>query len=169
MSTSSLLLSLYQTKAWANAELYAEMQKLSPATHATERHNATRILNHIYVVDQIFAAHLRGEPHGYAASNTPETPELADLQRAVAASDQWYIDYVAALAPEQLQQRISFSFTDGDQGQMSREEILAHIITHGAYHRGAVGAIMRLAHVAPPRDLFTRYLHNAQPERRQGA
>jgi uncharacterized damage-inducible protein DinB len=50
---------------------------------------------------------------------------------------------------------------------MSREEILAHVAMHGGYHRGAVGGIMNRASVAPPRDIFTAYLHKSEPERRE--
>jgi len=50
---------------------------------------------------------------------------------------------------------------------MSREETLAHIATHGGYHRGAVGRIMAQASVAVPRDIFTVHLHQSEPERRE--
>jgi len=51
--------------------------------------------------------------------------------------------------------------------RMSREETLAHIATHGGYHRGAVGRIMAQASVAVPRDIFTVHLHQSEPERRE--
>lgn len=167
MSTSSLLLSLFQYKAWANTELFAELRKVDGEAHPAERHSAIRVLNHIHVVDRIFVAHLSGTPHTYTATNTPETPTLDELQAAVSTTDQWYIDHVRALTPEQLREPVSFTFTDGARGCMSREEILLHVITHGGYHRGAVGQTMRQASVAPPRDLYTRYLHIAEPERRE--
>lgn len=166
MTTSTLLHSLFKYKAWANEELFAEVGKLDPVTQQTERHAAIRLLNHIYVVDRIFAAHLAGEAHGYSGPNTPETPELAVLREAVAISDRWYVDYVGSLAPERMSERIAFAFTDGEKGSMSREEMLAHITTHGSYHRGAVGRMLAQASVTPPRDIFTVYLHRSQPERR---
>lgn len=167
MSNPTLLLSLFKYKAWANEELFAELHRLDAEAHATERHTAIRLLNHIHVVDRIFAAHLSGTPHAYTATNTPETPALGDLRQAVAATDRWYVQHVAALTPEQLAERISFQFTDGAQGCMSREEILAHVATHGSYHRGAVGRIMAQVAVPPPRDIFTAYLHQAEPQRRE--
>ncbi|MES2070062.1 MAG: DinB family protein [Pseudomonadota bacterium] len=166
MSASTLLLSLFKYKAWANAELFAELQKLDPVTHHAERHAAIRILNHIFVVDRIFAAHLSGSPHSYAATNTVETPAMEELQSAVIESDGWYVDYISKLPPELLPENVTFDFTDGGQGRMSREEILVHVATHGGYHRGAVGGIMNRASVPPPRDIFTAYLHQSEPERR---
>ena len=169
MSTHTLLTSLFQYKVWANHELFAELQRLDPETQRSELHAALRILNHIHVVDRIFVANLQGLQHGYSASNTAETPTLDALYQAVQATDRWYLDDVQGLSAEQLSERIAFGFVDGDAGCMSREEMLAHIISHGGYHRGAVGRIMAQLSIAPPRDIYTRYLHQAEPERRQAS
>jgi len=166
---TTLLRSLFQHKAWANEELFVEVDKLDPVVHAEARHSAIRLLNHIYVVDRIFAKHLQHGSHGYTATNTPETPSLQSLRDAVFASDRWYVDYVGELREEQLAQPLDFRFTDGAAGRMSREEMLAHVITHGSYHRGGVGRILSDASVAPPRDIFTVYLHRSEPQRRERA
>lgn len=169
MSTASLLTSLLQYNAWANQELFAEVQRLDPRTQQAELHAAIRILNHIYVVERIFVANLQGISHSYSATNTAETPTLAALYQAVQETDRWYLDYTAGLSAEQLAERLHFSFVDGDQGCMSREEMLAHIVTHGGYHRGAVGRIMAQLALAPPRDIYTKFLHQTEPQRRQAA
>lgn len=169
MSASSLLQSLFSYKAWANEELFASLAQVDAEAHKSERHAAIRLLNHIYVVDRIFAAHLSGQAHSYTASNTPETPTLEELLAAVRESDRWYIEHVASLSAEALAERLSFAFTDGDRGSMSREEMLVHVSTHGAYHRGAVGRIMAQVGTPPPRDLLTRFLHQSEPERREQA
>jgi uncharacterized damage-inducible protein DinB len=167
--SAALLQSLFRHKAWANEELFAELDKVDAAAHPAERHAAIRVLNHIFVVDRIFAAHLCGRAHGYAATNTPETPTLDALRDAVVDSDRWYLEHVGTLSPAQLNEPIAFTFTDGARGRMSREEMLAHVITHGSYHRGAVGRIMVGASVAPPRDIFTVHLHRSEPQRREPA
>jgi uncharacterized damage-inducible protein DinB len=169
MRTSTLLVSLFKYKAWANEELFAELEKVDPARHSAERQAAIRLLNHIHVVDRIFAAHLSGQAHAYTATNTPETPAFEELRAAVAASDRWYVDYVAQLPAERLPENVALTFTDGQTGRMSREEMLAHVAMHGGYHRGAVGRTMAQVSVPPPRDTFTVYLHKAEPERRERA
>jgi uncharacterized damage-inducible protein DinB len=50
---------------------------------------------------------------------------------------------------------------------MTREEMLLHVITHGAYHRGNVGQVLKSISVVPPRDLYTKFLHVTEPSRRQ--
>ena len=169
MGTSTLLQSMFRHKAWANAELFAELAKVDPVAHAAERHAAIRTLNHIFVVDRIFAAHLCGQAHVYAATNTAETPPLEALRDEVAASDRWYVDHIDTLTPQALAEAVDFVFTDGQPGRMSREEMLAHVATHGSYHRGAVGRIMAQVAVPPPRDIFTVFLHQSQPQRRARA
>ena len=163
----SLLQSLFRQKAAINQEFFDVVGQLDAVAHATERHAIIRLLNHIHVVDRIFAGHLRNEPHGYAATNTPDTPELGALREAVRASDQGYLELVAALTPPQLAQAVDFTFTDGLRGRMTREEMLGHVLTHGSYHRGEVGQMLKRIAAAPPRDLFTAYLHRAEPQRRE--
>jgi len=167
MRISSLLQSQFKYKAWANQELFTELAKVDPVAHQADRHGAIRLLNHIHVVDRIFAAHLSGDGHAYTGTNTLETPAFEELWSAVTKSDHWYVEYVSTLAPELLPELIKFSFTDGERGCMAREEMLAHIIIHGSYHRGAVGRILTQMSVAPPRDTFTVFLHKSEPRRRE--
>lgn len=159
----SLLKSLFNYKAWANAELF---DVLATVTAEAELHASIRTLNHIWVVDRIFRAHLLGEVHGYEATNTKATPTLAELRAAVIETDAWYQQYVASLDDAALAARLQFRFTDGDTGQMSREEMLMHVITHGAYHRGNVGQVLKNISVTPPRDILTKFLHSTEPGRR---
>ncbi len=164
--SSSVYPALFGYKAWANQELFALLQGLPPEQQP-QLHSCIRILNHTYVVDRIFQAHLRKQPHAYQATNTEHTPDLAALARDVAELDQWFCQYVAGLDEDALAEPLSFYFTDGDAGTMSRQEILLHLISHGAYHRGNAGQMLKALQVAPPRDIFSRYLHQLEPARRQ--
>ena len=164
MSTPTLI-SLFKYKAWANAELFAALTALPPE-HADPLHICIRTLNHIYVVDRLFRAHLAGEPRPFDATNTKETPSLDQLWMDVADTDAWYCKYAASLTPQQAAEILDFTFTDGDTGRMSREEILLHVSLHGGYHRGNVGQVMKSISIAPPRDLYTKFLHQSEPARR---
>lgn len=164
--TLSTLRSLFGYKAWANEELFAALAEVDADKYPAEANTAIRILNHVYVVDCIFKAHLAAHAHEYAATNTKETPTLHALAAAVKEVDAWFLAYVNSLPISALQEQVRFAFTDGDSGLMNREEMLLHIVTHGGYHRGAAGQVMRTASVAPPRDLYTRFLHASEPLRR---
>ncbi|QEO26949.1 damage-inducible protein DinB [Xanthomonas translucens pv. undulosa] len=167
--TASLLVSQFAYKAWANAELLQALAQIDVDAYPAQRQRAIRLLNHTYVVDRIFAAHLDGGTHAFTDSNTPQTPALEALRAAVAESDRWYAGYVAPLDTVALQQSLAFRFTDGDAGRMTREEMRCHVLAHGAYHRGNIGMLLSECAVEPPRELFTRFLHARDPERRGAA
>jgi len=162
-----ILTTLFAQKSWANRELFDVLASVTSTEHAAALHTAIRTLNHIYVVDRIFRAHLLGEKHPYTATNTPETPELGELHFAVAETDLWFEDYVSRIGDPALVESLVFQFTDGDAGRMTREEMLFHVLSHGSYHRGNVGQILKGISVAPPRDLLTKFLHVRESARRQ--
>jgi uncharacterized damage-inducible protein DinB len=156
---------LFRYKAWANDELLTALAKLGGKSPITGL--AIKALSHSYVVDRIFAAHLRREAHPYTAANLSEMPTLEDLSADTRASDREYLDYVARLGRGRLAERLDFTFTDGASGCMTREEMLMHVITHGVGHRGQVSAVMLLNSLAPSPDGFTTYLHKAEASTRR--
>ncbi|NRF69212.1 damage-inducible protein DinB [Aquincola sp. S2] len=166
MSTDLLLPSLFRYKAWAGDALLACLARIDAQVHAAERHTAMRIANHIHIVDRLFEAQLQRLPLPFAATNTPDTPTLDALHDAVRTTDAWYLRFVEDQPPQALAERLHFVFTDGEAGCMSRAEMLMHVIAHGTYHRGAIGRILQQLGIAPPRDLFTGFLHASEPERR---
>jgi uncharacterized damage-inducible protein DinB len=155
---------LFRYKAWANEELLTALAKLDGESSMTGL--AIKALSHSYVVDRIFAAHIRRKAHGYSAANLSEMPTLEDLSADIRISDREYVDYVSTLDRKQLAECIDFKFTDAAPGRMSREEMLMHVITHGIGHRGQVSAVMLLNSVPPAKDGFTTYLHEAEPSTR---
>ncbi len=148
----------FACKAWANAEAFDVLDQSLDSVGHDQVHSALRILNHVYVVDRIFQANLQNISHGYTALNTPETPSLEGLRENVLQLDQWYIAYVADLADSYINKSIAFTFVDGSPGMMTCGEILGHIITHGSYHRGAVGQLLSNAGIKPPCDGLTVFL-----------
>ena len=156
---------LFRYKAWANDELLKALARLGDGSPITGL--AIKALSHSYVVDRIFAAHMRRKAHAYTSANLSEMPALEDLSADLRASDREYLDYVSTLDRDQLGERIDFTFTDGAPGCMSREEMLMHVVTHGVGHRGQVSALMLLNSLAPARDGFTTYLHEAEASTRR--
>ncbi|MFL6600864.1 MAG: DinB family protein [Steroidobacteraceae bacterium] len=156
---------LFRYKAWANDELLTVLNRLGGKSPTTGL--AIKALSHSYVVDRIFAAHMRRKAHEYTSANLSEMPTLEDLSADIRKIDREYIDYVSALDRDQLAERIDFAFTDGAPGRMSREEMLMHVITHGIGHRGQISAVMLLNSTPPAKDGFTTYLHEAEASARR--
>lgn len=123
--------------------------------------NMVHTLNHIYVIDRIFQAHLEGREHGYSARNTTEHPPLAELGRAQQAIDAWYIERYDAMPPAELNATLEFTFVGGGRGAMTRAEILLHLVNHASYHRGNVAsAIYQVPGRRPPTTDLPVYLRD---------
>lgn len=167
MTAQSLLSSLFQYKASVDNELLDALNSLSTDAPPPAFQSALRILNHAHIVDRIFVTNLQKLGHSYTASWNSEVPPLAQLSLDVRHTDHWYLDYISRTNPEELEQVIDFTFTDGGRGRMSREEMLAHVIAHSGYHRGEVGRLLPQIESAAMRDVFAGYLHRSDPERRQ--
>lgn len=164
---STLLQTLYGYHAWANVDLFNKLESVDREKHGTELQTALRLISHYYVVSRIFAGHLQGVPHGFTSDNLEEAPALDELRTAVTSSDQWYLDYLRTVSPATLSEAVAFTFTDGDKGYMTCEEMLTHVALHGGYHRGEVGRILWQLSITPPWDTFAVYLHQSEPARRQ--
>ncbi|MCY3254500.1 diguanylate cyclase, partial [Acinetobacter baumannii] len=133
------VVTLLKYKRWIDLATLQAIRAIYGTVHGEKRHLTIRLMNHIHVVDMIFRANLRGRPHGYTALNTPETPTVDELETAMTACTDEYIQYVSAMTPADFHERIAFKFVDGGDGYMTAMEMLNHMLFHGAYHRGAVG------------------------------
>ena len=89
------LQNLFRYKAWANDALLTALAKLGADSSITGL--AIKALSHSYIVDRIFAAHMRRQPHAYTSVNLSDMPALEDLSADIRKSDRDYIDYVSAL------------------------------------------------------------------------
>lgn len=173
MSAGELMSRMLRYQAWANQEMLNGIAELDAARFPDERRITLRAMNHCLVVGKIFAGHLQGEPHGFAANNTPDTPTLDALRSELAALDSWYLDHVSRVTPAGLSQAVPFTFTDGDDGCMTREEMLTHVVLHGTYHRGEVGRILTQVSgrsdtaMRMPWDTYAVHLHQDDPARRR--
>lgn len=145
---------LTQYKAWANELIFSAIKSLPTGEAIKERptrfKNMVHTLNHVYVIDCIFKAHLEGQKHPFKARNTPTHPPLYELWESVKIVDQWYLDYAISLSEQQLAEHINFEFVDGGEGIMSRMDMILHVVNHGTYHRGFVADMMYQVPIVPP-------------------
>lgn len=158
---------LVRYKAWANSITFSTVMALPDGealrTRPTRFGNMVHTLNHAYVVDDIFRAHLEGRSHGYNARNTDDTPALAELWEAVQALDGWYVDFADGLSVRDLVEVVRFDFVGGGKGAMTREEILLHVVNHGTYHRGFVGDMLYQVPAASPANDLPVFLRDVFP------
>ena len=129
-------------KQWANQRLFDNLAQLPPAEVYKQRagifKNMMGTLNHIYVVDCLWQAHLEGRGHGFKTSHDMVHPELSALRQAQQIVDHWYCEWTARQTDASLDKPVRFTFLSGESGTMSAGAMLMHVANHASYHRGWV-------------------------------
>ena len=133
---------LARYRMWADQLTFDAVRALPSGEATKERPTLFKTmigtLNHNYVIDLIWQAHLEGRDHGFKARNVVLHPDLSDLWAAQQVVNQWYIDWSDRQSEGALDEVVTFTFVGGGQGSMSRGDILLHVVNHATYHRGWV-------------------------------
>ncbi len=154
MSALATARKLTRYNAWADRLVFDAVAAL-PEGEATKPRTTlfksiVHTLNHNYVIDRIFQAHLEGRDHGYFARNTAESPPFGELRAAQEEIDDWYVAWSDRMTEAYLEEVVHFTFVGGGDGAMTRSEILLHIVNHTTYHRGFVGDLFSQIPARPP-------------------
>lgn len=156
---------LARYNAWANRLIFDAVAAL-PAGEATKERatlfrDMVHTLNHNYVIDRIWQAHMEGREHGYEARNTKDYPPLPELWLAQQAVDRWYVDWSDAITDAALDETVSYTLIGGNRGAMTRGEILMHVVNHTTYHRGFVADLFYQVPARPPTTDLPVYFREA--------
>lgn len=156
--TSQAYSELIRYKQWADGGLLDVIAANLDTVDAPDAEILLRILDHIFVVDQIFQYHLRGLPHAFEAPRSRNLPAFHVLASGMKGMDDWYVSHVDGLADSDFDQSLDFVFTNGSPAHMRCGEILLHVCLHGTYHRGNAGVVLQKHGVAPNDDRMTDFL-----------
>lgn len=158
MSLIDVVNQLTKYKAWANQALFIKLNSISNLETKKDLRAIISTLNHAYVVDCIFKAHLEKKSHSYKDVNTYPLPTLEHLYDNVTELDKWYIEFTQDLSGEELDESLQFQLTNGEDICMTRSEIILHVVNHGTYHRGNVGVLLLQNSILPEKDVITNFL-----------
>lgn len=140
MDGRAYLRSLLEYNAWANEELFDKVEALPPEEVTKKRETILesihRSLNHLLTVDLMWHAHMEKRAHGISELRAIQHDDLGDLRTARRAMDKTMIDYLDGLSDDELDEVVDYELIGGNTGSMSRAMCLAHVVTHGSYHRG---------------------------------
>jgi uncharacterized damage-inducible protein DinB len=165
MNTSTATM-LTKYNAWADEELYKAIARLP----AEQIHRSTNTLfgsmlgtlNHNLQVDLIWRANLLGEKHGYASRRELLHPTIDELVKAQTAINDWFIGWASAQSPSTFEETVTFQFVSGKRSQMTKGNILLHVINHKTYHRGWIAEMFFDAETTPPETDLCIYLCDEQ-------
>lgn len=154
MSQLCQLQMLTRYRRWANRLLFQALAPMPEVALAAPQPivfgSLLRTLNHVHCMDLVWQAHLLGVPHGSTSRNPEDCPGFAPLRSAQEHIDDWYVRYAQTLSEQDAKECIRFSFIGGGAGEMSRGDMLLHVVNHATYHRGHVAAMMYGLSVPPP-------------------
>jgi uncharacterized damage-inducible protein DinB len=168
MTTLRNVRTLTRYMAWTNDRIFAAVAAL-PEGEATKPRrsvfkNIVHTLNHVYVIDLIFQAHLEGREHGFTARNTADYPPLDELRRKQRALDDWYVAWSDRLTDRELERIVRFTFVCGGDGAMTCAEIALHLANHTTYHRGYIADMLYQVPANPPTTDLTVFLRDVPRE-----
>ncbi len=160
---------LSRYNAWADRLIFDAIAALPDGEADRERKTLfktmVRTLNHNYLIDVMWQAHLEGRPHGFERRDVVLHPELPDLRRAQQTMHDWFIGWSDAQTEASLAEDVHFTLTGGTKGVMTRGSILLHVVNHHTYHRGWVSDQFFEIPLQPPTTDLPVFLRE-QPELR---
>lgn len=133
---------LFDYNAWANRE---EVQHLRSLRNSPEK--AIKLLAHIIGTEWLFLGRLRRDPKPAIV-----WPDLTLDQCAA------QIEKLAAAWPAEFDRSdvVEYMNSKGEKWTSRADDILMHVILHGAYHRGQIATIVRGSGETPA---YTDYIH----------
>jgi uncharacterized damage-inducible protein DinB len=165
MMNAQMARMLAHYRAWADKVMFEGVAALPPGEAEKKRKTLFKsiigTLNHTYVVDLIWQAHLEGREHGLKARNILLHPELPALWAAQQKMNDWIIDWAKAQSDASLGEDLPFIFVNGSKGAMKRGEMFLHLVTHDSYHRGWVAEMFFEAGARPPQMDLSVFLCEA--------
>jgi uncharacterized damage-inducible protein DinB len=133
---------------WANREVLAAVRA---SREKPER--SLQMIGHVLSAGQLWMARLKQQPQGL-----PVWPELT-LEECEAQTTelgrQWQ-EYLATLPATGLSQTAAYKNSKGEPWSSTVEDILTHVLMHGAYHRGQIASHMRTHGQTPA---YTDFIH----------
>jgi len=140
MHDKDYLLSLLDYNVWANEEYFKEIRVL-PAGEVTKQrpslmNNILISVNHLLVIEKVWLAHMKGEPHTFEKLQAILHEDLNDLMATKKEMDREIRSYVSDLNEDDLEAVVEYELIGGNQGSLPRYMIITHLAMHGAFHRG---------------------------------
>ena len=147
MNTWDRLRQLFAYDEWANHESISSLKQAG-----TLPSQALRRMAHVLGTQYVWHSRIVGE-----ASRSAVWPELSlgECENHTTELGKIWRDYLRA-NQGRLEQTVTYKNTKGEAWTDQIENILMHVIMHGAYHRGQIASDLRAAGYTPA---YTDFIH----------
>jgi uncharacterized damage-inducible protein DinB len=156
---------LYDYNSWANHRTLDACSQLSDEQFTRDMGSSFRsvrdTLVHVMLVERLWLERWHGRsPNSFAPAS--DFPTVDSVRARWAEIDRDLLDYIASLAPEDVQRVVHHTTTAGVPQAAPLWQMLQHSLNHGTYHRGQVTTLLRqLGAKAIGTDLITFYRERA--------
>ncbi len=124
---------LFDYDAWANGEALHSLQ-------ATPSERSLKLMAHIIGAEWLWLARLQAKP-----ALMPVWPDFT-LDQCISYQQQLpsaWRDYLAAQTADTLLNTASYKNSKGEPWTNAVQDVLTHVVMHGAYHRGQIALDVR--------------------------
>jgi uncharacterized damage-inducible protein DinB len=110
-------------------------------------------MGHIIAAECLWLDRIQQKPQ-----SLPVWPEfdLERCERQAADQARRWREYLSQMYESELSRAVSYKNSKGEPWSSTVGDILTHVATHSAYHRGQIASHMREKGQAPP---YTDYIH----------
>ena len=136
---------------WANREVWSTF--VSAPTVKDPPASCVTWLAHIVAAERLWLARLQAQPSPLAVWPKLSQPELS---RQLDELRSLWPAYLDELEHADLEREITYTNSRGERCTNRIEDVLEHVLFHGAYHRGQIASALRAAGLEPP---CTDYIH----------
>jgi uncharacterized damage-inducible protein DinB len=151
MDTVDHFTRLFNYDAWANREV---LDSLRAASGPPAR--SLRFFAHLLAAERLWLDRLEQKEQTFPVWPEFTTAECGDL--AADLSRMWK-SYLASSSESQLETPVRYRNSQGEDWSSRKDDILMHVVTHSAYHRGQIAADMRAAGTSPA---CTDFIHSVR-------
>jgi uncharacterized damage-inducible protein DinB len=140
---------LFEYDSWANREVLSNLRGL-PAAEP----RPLKLIAHVIASQQLWMSRL--DPRH---QTPPVWPDLTieECEKQTADLNALWKNYLASSTETDLAQTVEYQNSKGEPWSSRKDDILMHLITHSAYHRGQAAASVRAAGFTPA---YTDFIHS---------
>jgi len=148
MDVTEHLRRLFSYDDWANREVLAALRS---AGNASGR--SIKLMAHIFAAERLWLERLEQKKQ-----SVPVWPEftLEQCEAQAAELPLLWKTYLEGRSEADLALTVSYKNSKGESWNSRKDDILLHVVTHSAYHRGQIAADMRAAGFTPA---YTDFIH----------
>ena len=151
MNTVDHFTRLFAYDAWANQEVLSGLR-----TAAQPPARSLKFIAHILASERLWLERLEQKEQ-----TLPVWPEFTVNECGNLAADQSQLwkHYLQASSEADLAKSVGYRNSKGETWRSRKDDVLMHVVTHSAYHRGQIGADMRSAGLTPA---YTDFIHSVR-------